>query len=227
MSRSNLSEAARRTIVDEMAAADAKVAQARRLAARFGVSVSTVYAHADCRGKRRPRQAARPEYRGYVTVAVKWAHRSPEPMPLEAAIRVAVEVGDLPAEAADMPIATAQRIRRELGLRMAPKRTHRLCADYPLQAVLLDASTSQYLVVDGDAAGEEDATRLRLHRDPLPAAGYKNKPLPADRRRVLVYSCGTCAPASTAPATSSRAARTRSTRWTSCAGPWRRPTRAS
>ena len=54
--------------------------------------------------------------------------------------------------------------------------------------MLLDASTSQYLVVDGPDAGEGDATRLRLHRDPLPAAGYKNKPLPPDRRRVLVYS---------------------------------------
>ena len=190
MSRSELSETTRREIAVQMAGAGAGglVAMAARLAARYDISVSTVYAHAERRGKRRPRKAARPEYRDYVVIAVKWAHRSPEPMPLETAIQVAVEVGDLPAEAAGMPIATAQRIRRELGLKLTSKRTHRLCADYPLQAVLLDASTSQYLVVDGDEAGEGDATRLRLHRDPLPAAGYKNKPVPADRRRVLVYA---------------------------------------
>ena len=189
MSGSTLSSTTRKEIAEQMEAAGGeRVAMAKRLAARHGCSVSTVYKHADRGGKRRPRKAARPEYRGWVTVAVSWAHRSPEPMPLETAIAIAIEVGDLPAAAADMSIATAQRIRRELGLKLTSKRTHRLCADYPLQAVLLDASTSQYLVVDGDDAGEGDATRLRLHTKPATARHYKNKPTPTDKRRVLVYS---------------------------------------
>lgn len=183
----SLSAAARQAIAEQMRECPGR-ATAARLAAHFGCSVATVYRHAAVNGPRRRRPAARPEYRDWVTRAVWWAHRAPEPMSLEDALRAALGAGDLPAAAADMPLKTAERIRRDLGLAATSKRTHRLHAEWPMQAVLLDASTSQYLVVDGPQAGAGEATRLKLHRAPLPASGYKNKPLPPDRRRVLVYA---------------------------------------
>ena len=183
----SLSAATRQAIVAEMAAAPhgTRADTARRLATTYGCSVATVYRHADRRGARRQRESARPEYRDWVRRAVQLAHRAPKPVPLDLAIEGAIEMGLIPAAAAAMPLATAQRVRRELGLVRTSKRTHRLHADYPMQALLVDGSTSQYLTVAGRL--DDDDYQLRLHRAPYPAGGYKNKPLGADRLRVLVY----------------------------------------
>ena len=160
-------------------------AKAKELAAAYDISPSQVYRIARLGGVKRKRKAVHPDYRDWVPVAVQWSHRAPEPVPLDQAIRGAIEDGQLPPEAGQMPIATARKICRELGLVAREKRTHRLHSAWPMQAVQLDASTSKFLTVDGPAAG--DATRLRLHRKPTPSAGYKNKPLGPDRLRVEVY----------------------------------------
>lgn len=156
------------------------------LAERYGVSSSTVYRIARLGGSPRSRAPHRPEYRDWVRTVVAWAQRAPKPIPLDLAIAGAIEAGELPPEAARMPLATARRLRRELDLAERPKRTHRLHAEFPMQAVQLDASTSEYLVATG--ADEGDATRLALYRKPGPASGYKNKPLGEDRLRVVVYA---------------------------------------
>ncbi len=161
-----------------------------RLAALYGVSPATVWRAAAVGGSRRKRAPRRPEYREWTRTAVAIAHRAPRPVPLDLAIRAGLDSGELPPEAAEMPVATARRIaREELGLRR-PKRRTRMSADYPMQAVQVDASSSEHLVplrrLEG--AGSEDDWLLKLYRRPYSASGYKNKPLGPDRHRVLVYA---------------------------------------
>lgn len=161
-----------------------------RLAALYGVSEATVWRAAAVGGKKRRRAPRQPRYRDWTRTAVAIAHRAPRPVPLDLAIRAGLESGELPPEAAAMPVATARRIaREELGLRR-PKRRSRMRADYPMQAVQIDGSSSEHLVpqrrlesVDGD-----DDWLLQLHRRPYTASGYKNKPLGPDRHRVLIYA---------------------------------------
>ena len=120
-------------------------------------------------------------------IAVFLAHRVPgKPLTLDLAIDSGIEMGVLPPEAAAMPVQTARRIARELGLRRRSKRTHRLHADYPMQAFCVDASQSQCLVVSH--RGNDDDWSLKLHRRPYPASGYKNKPVGPDRMRLWVYA---------------------------------------
>ena len=155
------------------------------LAGRFGVSAATIYRAAGRGGARRPRQG-NAEWRDWVRRAVAIAHSPGDrPMPLDLALEIGVQGGSLPPEAASLPIGTAYRIRRELGLHRQDRRTHPLFADYPMQAAQLDGSSSMYLTVakrldDGDWL-------LRLHRRPTPARGYKNKPLGPGRERALAY----------------------------------------
>ncbi len=161
-----------------------------RLAALYGVSEATVWRAAAVGGAKRRRAPRQPRYRDWTRTAVAIAHRAPHPVPLDLAIRAGLESGELPPEAEAMPVATARRIaREELGLRR-PKRRSRMQADYPMQAVQIDGSSSEHLVplqrlesVDG-----HDDWLLQLHRRPYAASGYKNKPLGPDRHRVLTYA---------------------------------------
>lgn len=183
-----LSAAARETIRAELATAGhgAKAAVVERLAAAYGVSKATVYRLAAIGGTRRKRAPKHPEYRDWTRIAVATAHRVRPPVPLDVAVRACINGGLLPPEAAGMPIATARRIARdELGLKVRAKRTHRLHADYPMQALQIDGSTSEYFTVEGPEGGD---WRLKLHRRPYSAGGYKNKPLKAHRMRLLVYA---------------------------------------
>ena len=188
MRRSSLSDSACATIRDTLRDTPhgERGAVVARLANTFDRSPSVVYARAELQGAPRPRAATHPERRTWTPIVVAWSNRAPEPAPLDDAAEAAVVAGDLPIEALAVPLKAWEKLRRELGLVAAPKRTHTLNADYPMQAVLFDASTSKYLVVDNDA-GTGDATRLKLHRKPTPSSGYKNKQLPADRRRVVGY----------------------------------------
>ncbi len=187
--RTELSAAVRAAMVEALASAGhgERTATARRLAEVYGVSVATVYRVAGRGGTARRRTPKNPEYREWTRLAVALAHRAPEATALDLAIRAGVESGLLPPEAAAMPTATAHRLAREMGLVVRKKRTHRLHADYPMQAVQMDGSTSQYLVVDREL--EDGDWLLRLHRRPAPQrpGGYKNKPLGRERLRVLVY----------------------------------------
>lgn len=156
-----------------------------RLAQALGVSEATVWRKAKIGGPRRKRQPGRPEYRDWVRTATAIAHRAPKPVSLDLAIAAGLESGELPPEAAAMPVGTAYRLARELGYRRR-RRHHRMYADYPMQVVQIDGSSSEHLVPvkrleDGD-------WQLRLHRRPHAARGYKNKPLGPERMRVLVYA---------------------------------------
>ena len=163
-----------------------RTATARRLAAHFGVSVSTLYRVCRLGGSARPRKPRRPEYRGWTRLVVRLAHEAPKPVPLDLALEAAVESGALPPEASRMPVSTIHRVARELGLTVRRKRHNRMHADYPMQAVQIDGSSSEHLVVVEQI--DEDDFLLRLHRRPYSAGGYKNKPLAAHRLRVLLYS---------------------------------------
>lgn len=157
----------------------------RELADTYGVSVATVYRAAQLDGPKRNRAVQRPEYREWVRTAVWVQERAPKRIPMDIALEAAIESGQCPPEAAEMPLRTAYRLAREMDLGRREKRTHRLHADYPMQAILFDASTSEHLVV-AEALPNGDY-RLKLHRNRLPKAGYKNKPLAPDRLRVVVY----------------------------------------
>ena len=164
-----------------------KTATAERLAQLYGVSKSTIYQVAKRGGTPRKRAAGRPEYRQWTRLAVALARRSVpgQPVPLDLAIRAAIESSVLPAEAAAMPVGTAYRLARDMGLQDKAPRTHRLHADYPMQAVLIDWSSSQHLLAEHP---EGDDWVLKLHRRPVPASGYKNRPLKPHRQRLGVYA---------------------------------------
>ena len=162
-----------------------RAATTGQLAAHYGVSVAQIYRAAELGGAKRQRQQARPEYREWVCVAVAISHRAPKPLSLNLAIEAGIESGALPPEAANLPVATAYRIRRELRLAPTTPRTHRLHADYPMQAVLIDWSSSQHLLADRP---DGDDWVLKLHRRPTPSSGYKNRPLKPHRMRLGVYA---------------------------------------
>ena len=190
LSPSHLNAPARKFIAHAMrdTAHGDRVATALQLAEQFHVSRTAIYRAAELGGPARRRKPDRPEYREWTRVIVDWQYKDNPPKPIrpQHARRAAIEAGALPSEAAELPIATFYKVRRELDLVPRAKRAHRLSADYPMQAALIDASGSEHLVVDGPNAGDE--TRLKLHRNPLPASGYKNKPISRDRLRCWVYA---------------------------------------
>ena len=170
----------------EAAAPGAAAALARKLAATFGVSASTIYRAAQRGGKKRRRAPRRPEYREWARTAALIARASPErPLPLDLALDAAIKSGALPPEAAAMPIGTAYRIVRELGFAPRARRARRLFADYPMQAVQVDGSGSECLMVE--RALPDGDFLLKLNATPLPSGGYKNKPLGPERLRAWCY----------------------------------------
>lgn len=183
-----LAAAARQEIQQafEAAAPGATAAMVRKLAAAFGVSTSTIYRAAQRGGKKRARAPRRPEYREWARTAALIARASPErPLPLALALDAAIKSGALPPEAAAMPIGTAYRIIRELGFTPRARRARRLFADYPMQAVQVDGSGSECLMVE--RALPDGDFLLKLNTTPLPSGGYKNKPLGPERLRVWCY----------------------------------------
>ena len=185
-----LSASVKRHIAAELASAPhgTRTAMARALAKTYKVSVSSVYKYAKRKGTPRKQAIKKPEYRDWTKIAVGLAHRTPDgkPLPLDLAIEAGIANKQLPAEAANMPVQTARRLARELGLVARPRRTHRLNADYPMQAIQIDGSSSEYLVVR--RALDNGDYLLKLHRRPYSAKGYKNKPVGPDRLRVLIYA---------------------------------------
>lgn len=179
----------RRHISEAMAApVDSLPVTARKLAELYNISVSSVYRHAGASGPARRRGPGRPEYRDWTRAVVAIAHSTPtrRPLPMDLALAAAVESGRVPPEAAGMPVGTLYRIAGELGLNLLALRTGRLHADYPMQALVVDGSTSDNLVVEGK--GEDGDYIVRLHRRPWPAGGYKNKPLGPERLRLCIYA---------------------------------------
>ena len=170
----------------EAAAPGGKAALVNKLAATFGVSASTIYRAAQRGGKKRSRAPRRPEYREWARTAALMARASPErPLPLDLALDAAIKSGALPPEAAAMPLGTAYRIIRELGFAPRARRARRLFADYPMQAVQVDGSGSECLMVERTLP--DGNFLLKLNTTPLPSGGYKNKPLGPERLRVWCY----------------------------------------
>ena len=162
-----------------------KGAAVAALAAELGVSEATVHRHRPTRGPRRKRNPQRPEYREWVDKAVAIARAEPHkrPLALDLAIRAGIESRTLPPEAAAMPLGTAYRLAREAGYG-ARRRYCRIDAEFPGQGIQIDGSTSAHLmVVEQLDAGD---WLLKVHRSPLPASGYKNKPLSPTRARLIV-----------------------------------------
>lgn len=182
-----LCAAAKGTIADAMASAPRgrRCAEAKRLADLYGCSVATIYRAAERGGSKRPREAARPEYRAAVRVAVDLAHRSPEPAPLDLALESAAAAGLITLDDTP-PLSTAHRIARDEGLRPGPRRTRKLAAEYPMRVVLVDGTTSKYLSVGDPLDDAETDWELRPVKR-ISARGYKNKPLAAHRLRLVIY----------------------------------------
>ena len=160
-----------------------KAATAAALGERFGVSQGTIYGWAGLQTFARSSQPRKPEYLPWVEAI--YAHANSHRLSLKVAFRSLLASGALPPEAAGMHINTAYALGRRHRLRPALRRTQRLHADYPLQAVQFDGSTSASLIAqeplpDGDWV-------LKVHRRQTPATGYKNKPLSAGRQRVVCY----------------------------------------
>lgn len=97
------------------------------------------------------------------------------------ALQLALSQGIIPAEAADIPISSINRIARDLDINRTGGRFSRFQAKYANLTHQFDASSSKFLYVarrlpDGDRI-------LKLHR---PAEHYKNKPVPI-RERPWIY----------------------------------------
>lgn len=103
-------------------------------------------------------------------------------IPTDIALKLAIENGELPAEAANIDLSTYYRAARDLNLNRTPGRWTRFEAKYANLALQTDASTSKFFYIHRKVGNDYV---LKLHR---PAANYKNKPTPCDRLRPWIYA---------------------------------------
>lgn len=171
------------------APAKARTAIADQLAARLGCSRSTLYrafAKVGHAGPAHPRQAKYPERGAWADTLAALTLKAPVgTIPLDLCLEAALRDGLLPPAAGQVRVSEYARLIRERGYRQTEQRGRRLSAEYPMQAVQFDATTSRSFRVlrqldDGDRL-------LELWHRPDPASGYKNKPLGADRERLVIY----------------------------------------
>jgi hypothetical protein len=137
-------------------------------------------------GRTRKAGAKSRELVAWATVAAVYK-KSPPPgageISTDQAVRLAVQNGDLPAGALEVPVATINRTIRALGLAPQARRRNRIQAGYPNRRHHFDASSSKFLYVARDLGGGDYL--LKLHRPGQ--MGYKNKPIPVERLRPWVY----------------------------------------
>ncbi len=157
------------------------------LAELYGYSISAIYAQAKLGKIKRKREPVKTHYRDWVkaVLPLRYSVANGRELPMDLVIEAGILAGKIPPEAAEMPVGTAYRIIRELDLRKRPSRTRKLIGDYPMQALQIDGSSSESLVVSGQL--ENGDYELKLHTKPTPVGGYKNKPVGADRLRVQIY----------------------------------------
>lgn len=187
------------SLKEEIAAAGRgrKTAVVARWARSLGVAPGTLYrllresgATPRCT-KAQPQR--RPELRAWAEQLLELTARAPDgTIPLALCLAAATTPDPitgaqlLPAEAAEVPLSTYQRIiRHELRGRDQHRRNRRLYAEIPNWAWQIDATHSMYLIVL--KALEDGDYLLKLHRAKTSAAGYKNKPLPAHRQQLIYY----------------------------------------
>jgi hypothetical protein len=167
-----------------------RTATADRLAARLGVSRAALYRAFDSlgfSGPKRPRKSKHPERMKWVTTLMRLKAKCPVGLiPTDQCLSAAVKDGHLPPEAALVSPGEFDRLIRAAGAKDDTRRGRRLVADFPMQAVQFDASTSQNFRVVRQLDGGDDRL-LELWARPDPASGYKNKPLGEDRERLILY----------------------------------------
>jgi hypothetical protein len=139
----------------------------------------------NARTRTRAAQPIKPEYHTWAHVVFQIKKRPPEEageISTEDALALGIQSGLLPAEAADVPVATFNRIGRAHSWHKTSIRANRFQAEKPNDAHHFDASTSKFLYIAREEANGEYI--LRLHR---PAKHYKNKPIPVDKLRPWIY----------------------------------------
>lgn len=168
----------------------ARTATLQRLADRLGVHPSTLYRAFNTighRGAAKPRDPLHPERRDWADILYTLSAKVPDgTLALDLCLSVAVQDGLLPPEAADVRVSEYARLIRQRGYRQTIRRGRRLSAEYPMQAVQFDASTSKRFRVLRQLDDGADRLLEIWHR-PDPASGYKNKPLGEDRERLILY----------------------------------------
>ncbi|GAB4485926.1 MAG: hypothetical protein OHK006_12880 [Thermodesulfovibrionales bacterium] len=159
---------------------------AHQWAVIFGVSVQHLYRLIGDPAKQRSRASAprRPELHAWAETIFQIKKRPPEEageISTEDAVAIGVRQGLLPAQAADVPAGTFDRIARDRGWNKTIVRAVRFQAGRPNQAHHFDASTSKFFYI---AKKDGSDYILRIHR---PAKHYKNKPIPVDSLRPWIY----------------------------------------
>lgn len=171
------------------APAGGRTATMKRLAASLGCSVASLYREFNAMGHSGPKRASKvkyPERREHAAVLAVLTNKAPVgTIALDQCLDAAIRDGKLPPEAGGVRVSEYARLIREAGFREGTQRTRKLVAEYPMQAVQFDATTSRSFRVlrqldDGDEL-------LELWWRPDPASGYKNKPLGEDRKRLILY----------------------------------------
>jgi len=172
------------------AAPGTSTATADRLAERLRVSRATLYRAfkaAGHEGPKHPRAAKYPERAAWAeTLYTLSAKASVGTIALDQCLDAAVRDGLLPPEAALVRCSAYAKLIAQRGFRQTERRGRRLSAEYPLQAVQFDASTSKFFRVLRQINDGADRLLQIWHR-PDPASGYKNKPLGEDRERLIHY----------------------------------------
>lgn len=158
----------------------------RRWSRVIGLSVQQLHRVLPKSEKRkRKAEPIRKEYWQWAEVVFAIKKRPPEgagEIITEQAVRIAVQEGKIPEEALQVPVGTFDRIGRQLMMHRRRKRANRIQAERPNQVHHFDASTSKFFYVAREVGNDYV---LKLHRPGQ--MGYKNKPIPVDRKRPWVY----------------------------------------
>jgi transposase InsO family protein len=164
-----------------------KSVMAGKWAAVFGISYQSMYRLIQDTTKKRERKGdpVKAEYRDWTKIVFQIKKRPPEEageISTEDAIVIGIKSGELPAEAAMVPVGTYNLIARKAGYTKQEIRANRFQAERPNQAHHFDASTSKFFYI-AKSLGNGDYL-LKIHR---PAKHYKNKPIPVDKLRPWIY----------------------------------------
>lgn len=172
-------EEARQAI--EHAPYGAKEAMVRKWAEMIKISPGHLRRLLTDPARKRDRKSSpkKPEYYGWTEIIFQIKKRPPEEageISTEDALAIGIKSGELPAEAALVPVGTYNQIARKAGYTKKETRANRFQAERPNQAHHFDASTSKFFYIHRTVNGEHI---LRMHR---PAKHYKNKPIPVGLR---------------------------------------------
>ncbi|MBE0598974.1 MAG: transposase family protein [Desulfuromonadales bacterium] len=156
----------------------------RKWAQLLGCTAQTLYQEMPT-GRQRRGERVLPGIEEAALIVAQIKKRPPKDkgeLATEDALRLALDNGEIPEEMRAIPVATFNRVMRDLGMDKRPRRVQRYQAERPNQLHHIDASSSECFYVarrlpDGDRV-------LKLHAGS--GKGYKNKPVPT-RERPWIY----------------------------------------